>query len=390
MKTMRIAFYTDTYLPNIDGVVSQVIASKQELERRRHYVHVFTPGTRKEKLKFQSPTVTYYEGVKFPLYPAYKLAIFPYSSILKCRQTEIEIIHCHALATMSLASIASAKALNLPLIGTFHTMIPLAAHYLTQNKEYQKMLTNASWKAIKTLYKPFDVVTAPSNTIAHLLEEHGVENVKVVSNGISTHSFNSRDANAEREKSRKRLGIQKNELVFLFVGRITEEKNVNVVVKAFDIINAIYPNTKLLIVGDGPAFSPLKQFVVKVKAKKSITLVGQVNHSEMLGYYAACDWQVTASTFETQGLGILEGMACGKPCIGANALAIPETVKNNLTGYLFPAYDVEKCVEKMEAAIALNDSSKYSKMCRNAGTMGEKHSIQRTTIKWEKLYRSVL
>ncbi len=387
---MRIAFYTDTYLPNIDGVVSQVIASKQELEKRKHYVHVFTPGTRKEKLKFQSPTVTYYEGVKFPLYPAYKLAIFPYSSILKCKETKIEIIHCHALATMSLASIASAKALNLPLIGTFHTMIPLAAHYLTENKQYQELLTNASWKAIKTLYKPFDVVTAPSKTISNLLKEHGVENVKVISNGINTHTFNSRNANAEREKSRRKLGVQKNEFVFLFVGRITEEKNVDVVVKAFNKINATYPNTKLLIVGDGPAFPQLKQLVGKMKAKKNITLVGQVNHSEMLGYYAACDWQVTASTFETQGLGILEGMACGKPCIGANALAIPETVKNNATGFLFPANDVEKCVEKMEAAIALKDNSKYKKMCRNAGTTGEKHSIQRTTIEWEKLYRSVL
>ncbi len=387
---MRIAFYTDTYLPNIDGVVSQVIASKQELEKRKHYVHVFTPGTRKEKLKFQSPTVTYYEGVKFPLYPAYKLAIFPYSSILKCKETKIEIIHCHALATMSLASIASAKALNLPLIGTFHTMIPLAAHYLTENKQYQELLTNASWKAIKTLYKPFDVVTAPSKTIANLLEEHGVENVKVISNGINTAVLNPHNANAQREKSRRKLGVQKNEVVFLFVGRITEEKNVDVVVKAFNKINAAYPNTKLLIVGDGPAFTQLEQLVSKMKAKKNITLVGQVNHSEMLGYYAACDWQVTASTFETQGLGILEGMACGKPCIGANALAIPETVKNNVTGYLFPAHDVEKCVEKMEAAIALKDNNKYSKMCRNAKIIGEKHSIQRTTIKWEKLYRSVL
>ncbi|MFH1246796.1 MAG: glycosyltransferase [Candidatus Micrarchaeota archaeon] len=380
---MKIAFYTDTYLPNVDGVVSQIVASKKELEKRRHYVQVFTPGTRLQKKANKDKTVSYYEGVKFPLYPQYKLAIFPYTSALEAKQLDIEIVHCHALATMGLASIFTAKTLRLPLVGTFHTMIPLTTHYITRNKKAQEVLSKAAWKAIKTFYNPFDVVTAPSAIIAKLLSEHGVENVKVVSNGVETQNFNQR---AKAENVRKKLGVKKDDSMFLFVGRVTEEKNIDVVLKAFSQLNE--ETSKLAIVGDGPAFQQVKSLAKQLKLQNKVIFTGQVPHSEMPHYYAACDWQVTASTFETQGLGILEGMCCGKPCIGANSLAIPETIKNNYNGFLFEPFNVEECIDKMTTAINLN-KTKYTSLSRNAALTGKKHSIQNTVTQWEKLYRSL-
>ncbi len=380
---MKIAFYTDTYLPNIDGVVSQILASKKELEKRKHYVHVFTPGTRAEKKANRDKMATYYEGVKFPLYPQYKLALFPFASAWDAKKLGIQIIHCHAIATMGLASIFTAKTIGLPLIGTFHTMIPLTSHYLTRNKKTQAMLTSAAWKAIEAFYKPFDVVTAPSHVIAKLLEAHGVENVKVISNGVDTHMFNQK---IKGETTRKKLGIDRRAPVFMFVGRITKEKRVDVVMKAFAKLNQ---PARLVVVGNGPYFEEVKKLHKKLKLGDKITLVGQVQYSEMPRYFAACDWQITASTFETQGLGILEGMACGKPCIGARALAIPETVKDNYNGFTFRSLDVNQCTEKMQKALATSNAT-YKKMSRNARLTGEKHSIEKTTSEWEKLYKSVL
>ncbi len=382
---MKIAFYTDTYLPNTDGVVSQIIASKRELEKgKKHSVHIFTPGTRKEKKANHDKTVTYYDGVKFPLYPEYKLALFPYSSAIEAKKLGIEVVHCHALATMGLASIFTAKTLGLPLVGTFHTMIPLTTHYLTRNVKAQEVLSKAAWQAIKAFYVAFDVVTAPSHTVATLLRKHGIKNVEVISNGIDTDRFNPK---ITAGNLRWKLGVKSDEKLFLFVGRITEEKNVDVVIKAFSQIKE--EKAKLVIIGNGPAFQEIKQLVKKLNLSNKVILKGQVPHSEMPQYYAACDWQVTASTFETQGLGILEGMACGKPCIGADSLAIPETIKSEYNGFLFDPFSVKQCAERMAAAIKMN-KSKYASLCRNALLTGRKHSIQNTVAKWEKLYASLL
>ncbi len=382
---MKIGFYTDTYLPNTDGVVSQILASKKALEKRRHYVHIFTPGTKQEKKASKDKTITYYEGVKLPFYPQYKVALLPYSSVLEANNLALEVIHCHALATMGLAAIITAKTLRLPLIGTFHTMLPLTVHYVTQYPKAQEVISRAAWKAIKAFYIPFDVVTAPSTVIANLLEQHGVQNVKVISNGIETQMFNPR---VKGEETRRELGVKKGQTVFLFVGRITKEKNIDVVINAFSKIDE---NCKLVIVGNGPAFQEIKSLVRKLRLK-NVVLTGQVDHSEMPGYYAACDWQVSASTFETQGLGILEGMACGKPCIGANSLAIPETVKENYNGFLFEpttSFNADECREKMEKALSISTNA-YEKMSRNAAATGKRHSIQNTVKQWEKLYKSVL
>lgn len=385
MKKMRIGFYTDTYLPNVDGVVSQVLASKKELERRKHYVHVFTPGTLSEKRANRDKTVSYYTGVKFPLYSQYKLALFPFASIFECKKRNIELIHCHALATMGVASIATAKALRLPLVGTFHTMVPLAMHYVTNNLRYQDFLSAASWKVIEAFYTPFDIVTAPSAVIASLLEQHGVENVKVVSNGIDTQLFNPRVAGGQ---TKRKLGLKDGEKVFVFVGRMTREKQVDVLLRAFAQLKSDSESAKLVIIGDGPAFSEVKALSRKL-GLKNVVFTGNVKHNELSNYLAACDWQVSASNFETQGIGILEGMACGKPCVGANALAIPETVKENYNGLLFKSLDVDDCATKLETALKMNEK-KYSSLCKGAALTGKKHSVEITVDKWEKIYNSVL
>ncbi|HLC47843.1 MAG TPA: glycosyltransferase, partial [Candidatus Norongarragalinales archaeon] len=130
---LNIGFYTDTYLPNVDGVVNAMLGYKKELEKRGEEVFIFTSGTESEGREYSNPKTFFFESVVFPPYPQYKLAIFPLSSIKVAREAKIDLIHSHAVASMGVAAIASAKALNLPLVGTFHTMMPKATFYLTKN-----------------------------------------------------------------------------------------------------------------------------------------------------------------------------------------------------------------------------------------------------------------
>lgn len=378
---MRIAFYTDTYLPNIDGVVSQIVASKKELEKRGHYVHVFTSGSSEER-RAADRTVSVYSSVRFPPYPQYKWAIFPYTSVSEVEKMRLQLIHCHALASMGLAAVYSAKALRLPLVGTFHTMAPLATHYFIKHPVAQEVLSKAAWHAIRVFYAPFDVVTTPSQATAALLREHGVEDVKVISNGISLKTFNRYIKG--REAMRHKLGIKKDEKLITFVGRVTEEKNVDVLIKSAKLAEAQDNKFKLIIVGSGPALQNMKVLAREVGLKK-IVFTGAVKHSEIPAYLAATDWQITASTFETQGIGIIEGLACGKPCIGANSLAIPEAIKQGRNGFIFEPGDVGECTEQILNAVSM-DELKYEKMRQAAAKGAKRYSVEKSTSELLRLY----
>lgn len=384
--SLRIGFYTDTYLPNMDGVVFQILAMKSEMEKRGNYVHVFAAGTLSEKNFNRDKSVDFYPAFRFPPYPQYKVAVFPYSSVFDVRRLQLDVIHCHALATMGLAAVHSAKTLSLPLVGTFHTMVPLAMHYVTQNKNAQKVLSKAAWQGVKLFYLPFDAVTAPSHVIARLLREHGVENVKVISNGINLEKFNS---HVDGRQVRRKLGIKPSEKLVAFVGRVTKEKNIDVVLRAAKKASTNGDaNFKLAIIGNGPALEECKLLSRRL-GLRNVIFTGAISHEEIPSYLAAADWQITASTFETQGLGIIEGLACGKPCIGANSLAIPEAVKQGKNGFLFEPFDVENCAEQLARGLNLSENQ-YNKMSAFASSDAKKYSIEKTTSEILKLYGKVL
>ena len=385
---MRIAYFSDTYLPNKDGVVSQILASKAALESRGHYVHVFSTGSRSDiKFNKSDASVTIYTGLKFPLYKEYKVALFPHSSVMYSFAKDLEIVHSHAVASMGFPAIATAKALNLPLVGTFHTLLPNAMHYLTRNKRAQLVLSKATWSAIDAFYLPFDLVTAPSKAIADLMDENGIHDVKVVSNGLDLAKYNPRVTG--RDEIRRKLGIKPSDKVGAFVGRVVEEKNIDVLVHAANVIIREMPEFRLLICGDGPDLARIKKLVKYLNLQKYVIFTGYVPYSEIQHYFAAADVCLTASTFETQCISLLEGLACGLPAVAANSLALPEAVKNKYNGYLFEAGDVEDCSSKIIKVLGASQKE-YSKLKSNSWEKAQGYSIENVCDKWEKIYRDLI
>ncbi len=385
---MRIAYFSDTYLPNKDGVVSQILASKAELESRGHYVHVFSTGSRSDiSFNRNDSTVTIYTGLKFPLYKEYKVALFPHSSVMYSFAKDLEIVHSHAVASMGFPAIATAKTLNLPLVGTFHTLLPNAMHYLTRNKRAQAVLSKATWKAIDAFYMPFDLVTAPSQAIADLMDENGIHGVKVVSNGLNLGKYNPRVTG--RSQIRGKLGIKPSDKVGAFIGRIVEEKNIDVLVRATELVLREVPEFKLLVCGDGPDLARVKKLVKELGLQKSVIFTGYVPYSDIQHYFAAADVCLTASTFETQCISLLEGLACGLPAVAANSLALPEAVKNKYNGYLFEPGDEEECAQKIIKVLGAS-RSEYDKLKANSWSKAQDYSIDKITDKWEKIYRDLI
>ena len=106
---MRIAFFTDSYLPQWDGVVSTILGFRKELEREGHEVYIFAAGSRKDKEENKDPHVYYHASTPFKPYPEYRVALFPYLSERRVRKLGIDVIHTHGMATMGLAALTIAK-----------------------------------------------------------------------------------------------------------------------------------------------------------------------------------------------------------------------------------------------------------------------------------------
>ena len=368
---MRIAFFSDTYLPNIDGVVSSIISFKKELNSNGNYVGVLAPGAKTMKTK----DVFLYRSIPFPPYPQYRIAL-GFDPIIDFKRNGFDVVHCHGVASMGLNAIISSKLFKKPSVATFHTMLPLATSYLSENSTLQNFFTDFSWKAIKPFYNSFNTTLAPSLVIKKALEEHGVQNTQVLSNGVDLEVFKPGSTNLK-----KKLGL--NGKVVLFSGRMTKEKNIDVVIKAIPLISKRI-NSSFLFVGDGPELEKLK---LKSKGMKNVFFTGMVPHSQITSYINACDVSVSASTFETFGLSLLESMACGKPVVGADSLAIPEFVSEK-NGGLFEPYNHEELSEKVVEI--LSNSKKYKSKSMEALKTAEKFSIKKQTKKLERIYEKII
>jgi 1,2-diacylglycerol 3-alpha-glucosyltransferase len=375
---MRVAFFTDTYLPNVDGVVTSICNYRSELEKRGNQVFVFSAASGGNGLS-EDKKVFFYRSVPLPFYPQYKIAVFPFSAYRDVRKSKAELIHSHAIAGMGLAAIASAKQLGLPLLGTFHTMLPEAVRsYAPIGKNISERV---AWKAISSFYSPFDLVTAPTHVIRTMLEEHGVERTRVLPNGVDCKRFNPGVKSLRQE-----FGNGKK--IVLVGGRLSLEKNVDLVVRSAKRVlkeeDAIF-----LVHGEGPAKKSVEALVKQLGLQKNFVFSGFVPPQLLPNIYASCDCIVNASVFETQCLAFLEAMACGRVPVGANALAIPEIVKDGKNGFLFEPFDEQECAGKIIQALSLPEKKRKA-MKKTARETALKYSVEKTTDALERIYGELL
>lgn len=383
---MRIGFFTDTFFPNVDGVVTSIQNERSFLSSRGHDVFVFSAGSKSDAAQAADEHVFFFRSISFPPYPMYKLALFPYlGAVSRAREKRLDVVHCHAITSMGLAARRVAGQLDLPLVGTFHTMISDAAQYVTKNQWVKSRTSKVVWRGISLFYKPFDVVTAPSQVTADLLVKHGVRNVTVVPNGLDVHRFSpARDSQVVRTL----LELDDDEAMVLVAGRLGFEKNVDVVIQAAKNVLE-EKKARFVVTGDGPAKASLLALAKKCGIRDAFEFEGFVNSKALPYYYAAADVLVSASAFETQGLSILEAMAAGCPAVGANALAIPEAIDDGKTGFLFEPFNAGDCAEKILSVLDA-DSRQKSKWSKAARKKAESYSIERTGQKLLDVYEGVL
>ncbi|MDD1770793.1 MAG: glycosyltransferase [Methanomassiliicoccales archaeon] len=323
--------FTDTYLPTRDGVVTSILITKAELERLGHQVTVFAPENGRTETREED--VIYVRSLGFKRYPGYRVPIFPTNKCELLEELGVEVIHSQGLLFMALRSMFAGRSLKLPVVTTFHTMVTDAAKYYNFTPFPDWMVDHLMWTYLRRLLQRSEAVIAPSAAIEKELWKYAprMRRVDVIPTGVDSVRFRpDNDGSAVRA----RYGLEGKEVI-LVLGRIAWEKNMDLLLHGFALLNKEDPNTVMLIVGEGPAREHYMQMAKELGISERTVFTGFVPDQDLPQYYAACDAFTIASKFETQGLVVLEAMASGKPVAGIDFRAVAEIVHDGEDGYLF-------------------------------------------------------
>ncbi|MFN3909739.1 MAG: glycosyltransferase [Candidatus Anstonellaceae archaeon] len=361
---MRIAFFTDTYHPTIDGVVRAIDGFQKELEKNGHEVKIFAPAPENEKNKIEG--VVYAPSIEFLPYPQYRIAIDTSSCLKEYEKFKPDITHSHAMVLMGLEAKKAAKKFRSPLIGTFHTFLPDAGHYITKNEGLQYWFNNLCWQYLKKFYSDFDGVIAPSEFTKKKLLEKQIACNFVVPSGIDLKLFSQK-----REKKK----------YILYFGRVAKEKNLDFLIDLAMKKEFARLNIPIVIAGDGPYKEELEQKIKKNSL--NIKMFGKILDSEISKIYSGAYAIFNPSEFETQGLSAIEGMACKTPLVCFKETALEELVKDG--GGIACEKDLDQVIEAIEKI--LQNLPRYS---THAYKTAQKYSIQNSTKKLLEVYKAIL
>ena len=377
---VKIGIFSDSWVPNLNGVVISIINEIQSLRNKHDFV-IFVPKL-KQSIPFKMDGIPIYElkSVPFPAYPGYNIA-FPTLSFTKALQKEkLDLIHCHSPFSLGYGAILTARVFDdLPLLNTYHTdLIEYSGHLIGgfQAERFTPWFRRFAWMYVRWFYKHSNVVITPSKTLQQALKSNGVKPpVYALPNMISSFFFKNNRATTEDEKFqneiREKYGIKPHHRIILYAGRISYEKKLEVILKAFKQIEKLFPNAFLLIVGDGPHLKMYSKQAAQLNLK-NCAFTGFISHTKLPCIYRMGEFMITPSDTETQGLTVIEAMSQRLPVIGVAGGGVLDYIQDGKNGLLVPPGDYEAFAQ---AIIKLFENPEIiSKYANNAFETAQKCS----------------
>ena len=325
---MRIGFFTDTYTPQINGVVTSIRLFKEALEERGHEVYVFAPTPEHHE---DGERTFRFHSVPFVFQPEMRLAS-PVSieALRVLDDADLDIIHSHDPFSIGLYGLTYARRKKLPYVHTYHTLYPEYVHYVWDTRLTRRLAERLS----RDFCEACSSIVAPSTKIERHLREWGVTvPIDVIATGVDVDRFRSADP-GRVQRLRTLAGISSDDRVLLYMGRLGREKNVEMLIRA--LWHTREAGTRLIIAGDGPHRPELESLVSQFDLDERVSFVGYLEREDVVAAYHVADAFFFASTSETQGLVIGEAMAAGLPVIAAQDRAVEDFVIDGRTGSTVP------------------------------------------------------
>ena len=368
---MRIALFTETFLPKVDGIVTRLRHTVEHLERHGDRVLVVAPEG--GLTEYKGAKVYGVPGVPLPLYPELKLALPPIGTKNALEEFQPDLIHVVNPAFLGVGGIYYAKTMNIPLVASYHTHLPQYLHHYGLGA-----LEGLLWELLKAAHNQARLNLCTSSAMVKEVAEHGIERVDLWQRGVDTDMFQPHLASAQM-RSRLSQGNPHAPLL-LYVGRVSAEKQIDRIKPILETI----PEARLAIVGDGPNREALEAHF----AGTNTHFVGYLQGLELASAFASADAFVFPSQTETLGLVLLEAMAAGCPVVAARSGGIPDIVTDGVNGYLFEPDDPDGAITATKSL--LEATTIREQLRRNARTEAEGWGWAAATRQLQSYYRDVL
>lgn len=389
---MKIGIFTDAYNPTVSGVVTSINMVESEMKKRGHEVYVFAPS----KSIQPNDNQTLYMLNSMPLIVAkqYKNRVAAFYSrdiAKKIKELNLDIVHTQSEFSLGHFGKIISRKFDIPFIHTYHTMWEDYIHYIMPIKGGRKIYSK---RLVRTYSRNFArkaecIITPSKKTEKYLKYKCKIKNkpIFIIPTGIDTKAFNKENFTDEQRNSLKlKLNIKKDDKVILFLGRMGEEKSIDVILKSIAPLLEKSDNIKFLLVGDGPSKEPLEQLTKDLSLENKVIFTGKVPWNEVPKYYNIADVFVNASLTETQGLTFLEAMAAGVPVIARYAPNLTEFIKTNQNGILIRnPNDFPKIINSL-----LNNKEFYEKISNESIKTANDYSVEKFGDNLENLYKEVI
>ena len=380
---MHIAYFTNFYLPVVNGVARSVQLFREAFTAMGHNVFVFAQEDDYEDTEpfiFRYPSLRLPGSVDIPT----ALPVSPFVDQL-IPKLKLDIIHTHHPVLLGQTAAAKARDYNLPLVFTFHTQYQEYTHYFPIPQEtVQEFIKSRVINWLRDFMRKCQHIVIPSESMRSILiNEYGlVDRFTIIPTGIDLTPYKKADGSAIRSEWN-----WTDDKVIISAGRLAEEKNWITLLRAFAIAQEQQPNIRLVLLGDGPQAETLKQLAGELGITDRVTFTGKVPFQEVPNYLKAADLFSFASITETQGLVTLEAMAAGLPVVAVDGAGTKDILEDGKQGFLSQNDPQDLANGILEV---LEDSSLMSKFKTAAARTARAYDNMRLARKMLKVYEQAI
>lgn len=319
---MRVAIITENFLPKLDGVTRTLVRLLEHLQVNGHQALLLGPDSGMDC--YAGAEVIGTAGLPLPFYPELKFNFFRPLFIRRLNEFQPDIIHLVDPVILGATGFAAGHFLHKPLVSSYHTNLAAYCEHFGFS-----LLKEPMWSYNRFIHNQCAMTFCPSLSTAAMLRLQGFEHLRIWPRGVDTALFTpARRSNELRASWLRARTNPENKVILLYVGRVSWEKNLNLLVQAYKHMD--HKHCHLVIVGDGPAFAEVQQKL----AGLPVTFTGYLSGAALATAYASADIFAFPSMTETFGQVVLEAMASGLPVTGVLAEGVCDLVNDGQTGFL--------------------------------------------------------